>query len=218
MLCEQIPELEVVKTFNDPEKLMHEIPSLDFDLCITDIEMPGIDGLHLAGVLKDKLVIFITAYKDYAVDAFDLNAVDYITKPVKKERLEKAIEKALERFDRKSEIKGSIQINTDKGKSILYFDSIAYIKTATIDSRDKEVLLDDGSILLLKNINFKALLEELPEADFCRINKKEVIALRRISHFSHNEITLLERDQNAKKIAFSLSEIYRSDFLSKVKI
>lgn len=218
MLCGQIPELEIVKTFNDPERLMREIPTLDFDLCITDIEMPGIDGLNLAGMLKDKMVIFITAYKHYAVDAFDIDAVDYITKPVKKERLEKAISKALERLDRKSEPKNSIQINTDKGKTILYFDTIVYIKTAVIDSRDKEVLLEDGSLLVLKNINFNALLEELPDVDFCRINKKEVIALKRVHFFSHNEITLSERDVNGKKITLVLSETYRSDFLLKVKI
>ena len=218
MLCGQIPELEIVKTFNDPERLMREIPTLDFDLCITDIEMPGIDGLNLAGMLKDKMVIFITAYKHYAVDAFDIDAVDYITKPVKKERLEKAISKALERLDRKSEPKNSIQINTDKGKTILYFDTIVYIKTAVIDSRDKEVLLEDGSLLVLKNINFNALLEELPDVDFCRINKKEVIALKRVHFFNHNEITLSERDVNGKKITLSLSETYRSDFLLKVKI
>lgn len=218
MLCGQIPGLEIVKTFDDPEKLMREMPSLDFDLCITDIEMPGLDGLQLAGALKDKLVIFITAYKHYAVDAFDLNAVDYITKPVKKERLEVAIQKAMERLERKAEARSSIQVNTDKGKSIVYFDTVVYIKTAAMDSRDKEVLLDDGSALLLKNINFKTLLEELPANDFCRINKKEIIAMNRVGFFSHNEITLSQRGQDDKKIMLSLSEIYRSDFLARVKI
>lgn len=218
MLCGQIPGLEIVKTFDDPEKLMREMPSLDFDLCITDIEMPGLDGLQLAGALKDKLVIFITAYKHYAVDAFDLNAVDYITKPVKKERLEVAIQKAMERLERKAEARSSIQVNTDKGKSIVYFDTVVYIKTAAMDSRDKEVLLDDGSALLLKNINFKTLLEELPANDFCRINKKEIIAMNRVGFFSHNEITLSQRGQDDKKITLSLSEIYRSDFLARVKI
>ncbi|HEU4496041.1 MAG TPA: response regulator, partial [Flavobacterium sp.] len=83
MLCEQIPELEVVKAFDSPEKLLAEIKAIDFDLLITDIEMPAIDGLSLAGLLKHKMVIFTTAYKEYAADAFDIEAVDYITKPVK---------------------------------------------------------------------------------------------------------------------------------------
>lgn len=98
MLCEQIPELEIVKAFNDPQKLLDEVPNLDFDLCISDIEMPGIDGLTLANLLQNKLVIFTTAYKNYASEAFDIDAVDYVTKPVTKERLERAVAKALERF------------------------------------------------------------------------------------------------------------------------
>jgi DNA-binding LytR/AlgR family response regulator len=91
MLCEQIPELEIVKTFNNPQKLLSDIPDLDFDLLISDIEMPGMDGLHLAELLDHKLVIFCTAYKEYAADAFNIDAVDYITKPVKLERLQKAV-------------------------------------------------------------------------------------------------------------------------------
>ncbi|WP_415037205.1 LytR/AlgR family response regulator transcription factor [Flavobacterium sp.] len=74
MLCEQLPELEVIKAFNDPEKLLAEMDALDFDLLISDIEMPGIDGLTVAQKLQGKLVIFTTAYKEYAVDAFELES------------------------------------------------------------------------------------------------------------------------------------------------
>jgi DNA-binding LytR/AlgR family response regulator len=218
MLCEQIPELEIIKSFNDPQKLLDEVPKLDFDLCISDIEMPGIDGLTLANLLKDKLVIFTTAYKDYAAEAFDIDAVDYITKPVTKERLEKAVAKALERFNKLELSKKFIQLNTDKGKSLLYFDQIQYIKTALTDSRDKEVLLVDGNLLILKNINFDSLLSQLPKADFCRVNKKEIIAISAVQFFNHNEITLSFHDKKRKSIVSVLSETYRNDFLSKVKI
>jgi DNA-binding LytR/AlgR family response regulator len=218
MLCEQIPELEIIKSFNDPQKLLDEVPKLDFDLCISDIEMPGIDGLTLANLLKDKLVIFTTAYKDYAAEAFDIDAVDYITKPVTKERLEKAVAKALERFNKLELSKKFIQLNTDKGKSLLYFDQIQYIKTALADSRDKEVLLSDGSLLILKNINFDSLLSQLPKADFCRVNKKEIIAISAVQFFNHNEITLSLHEKNGKPIVLVLSETYRHDFSSKVKI
>ena len=122
MWCEQIPELKIVKAFNNPEKLLAELPKLDFDLCISDVEMPGIDGLTLASLLQNKMVIFITAYKDYDAEAFDINAVDYITKPVTKERLQKAVAKALERFNIVAPAKKFIHLNTDKGKVLLYFD------------------------------------------------------------------------------------------------
>ncbi|WP_431243237.1 LytR/AlgR family response regulator transcription factor [Flavobacterium sp. P21] len=218
MLCEQIPDLEIVKTYNNPEKLLSDIPDLDFDLLISDIEMPGIDGLHLAEVLQDKLVIFCTAYKEYATDAFNIDAVDYITKPVKLERLQKAISKAIERFEKPETKKKFIQLNTDKGKTLLYFNQIQYIKTALGDSRDKTVLLTDGSFLNLKNIKFDTLLKELPEADFCRVNKKEIIAVKAIKFFNHNEIVLYHLEENNKNATSILSETYRSDFLRKVKI
>ncbi|MEO8252775.1 MAG: response regulator [Flavobacterium sp.] len=215
MLCEQIPEVEIIKSFNNPEKLLAEIPDLDFDLLITDIEMPGMDGLHLAGLLQHKMVVFCTAYKEYAADAFTIDAIDYITKPVKLERLQKAILKALERFQKGNTINKYIQLNTDKGKSLLYFNQILYITTATIDSRDKTVFLMDGSVLNLKNINFESLLKELPETDFCRINKKEIIAVKAIKFFNHNQITLHSSDKNTVLV---LSETYRNHFLKKVKI
>ena len=218
MLCEQIPELEIVKAFNDPQKLLDEVPKLDFDLCISDIEMPGIDGLTLANLLQNKLVIFTTAYKNYAAEAFDIDAVDYITKPVTKERLEKAVAKALERFQKQDTSKKFIHLNTDKGKALLYFDQIQYIKTALVDSRDKEVHLADGSLLILKNINFGSLLNQLPKSDFCRVNKKEIITIKSVQYFNHNEITLSLQEKNGKPIVLVLSDTYRHDFLSKVKI
>lgn len=180
--------------------------------------MPGIDGLHLAEKLQDKLVIFCTAYKEYAAEAFNIDAVDYITKPVKLERLQKAFAKALERFEKSNSDKKFIQLNTDKGKTLLYFNKIQYIKTAASDSRDKTVLLTDGSFLNLKNVKFDTLLNELPDADFCRVNKKEIVAVKAIKFFNHNEIVLHHVEENGKNTTLILSETYRADFLKKVKL
>ncbi len=218
MLCEQIPELEIVKSFDNPEKLLAEMDQLDFDLCILDIEMPGIDGLSVANLLKDKMVIFTTAYKEYATDAFDIDAVDYITKPVKKERLQKAIAKAIERMDKKPAIKKFIQVNTDKGKALLFFDQILMMRISSTESRDKQVLLENGDTIVLKNITYDKLLKQLPQSDFCRVNKKEVIAMTAVKFFAHDEITTNILDKSGKAIALVLSDIYRSDFLMKVKV
>lgn len=217
MLCGQIPEIEVVKAFNDPQKLLSEIHDLDFDLCITDIEMPGTSGLELAAALKGKWVIFVTAYKEYAANAFDLEAVDYIVKPVKQERLEKAIHKAVRQFSVKAGKPNFFQPITDKGRAIVYFHRISLIATAENDSRDKTVFLDDGSKILLKNINFTNLLAVLPEADFCRVNKQEIIAMKTVKVFSNNNIEIGLTDDNGKPRVVSLSETYRPEFLSKLK-
>lgn len=217
MLCEQLPELEIVKAFNSPEKLLQELAALDFDLCITDIEMPGIDGLTLGGMLQNKLVIFTTAYKHYAADAFDVDAVDYLIKPVTKERLQKAISKAVVQYKKTETSKNFIQVTTDKGKAILYFNQIVYIKSADNDSRDKEVITENGSLLVLKNINFESLLKQLPKDNFCRINKKEILALEAVQFFNHSEIVLKNKLKDGKFISLVLSDTYRSNFLRLLK-
>jgi len=218
MLCEQFPELEVVKAFNCSEKLLQESKAIDFDLCITDIEMPGIDGLSLGAMLHDKLVIFTTAYKKYATDAFDIDAIDYVIKPVSRERLQKAITKAVVQHEKTKDFKRFISVNTDKGKAILYISDIVYIKPADNDSRDKEVLTVNGTIIILKNINFDSLLNQLPKDLFCRINKKEILAIEAIQYYNHSEIVLKNKFKDGKFISLVLSDTYRSNFLKMLKI
>lgn len=218
MMCEQIPELEVVKAFNSPEIFLAEMNNYDFDLCILDIEMPSMNGLQVANLLDSKLIIFTTAYKEYAVEAFDLDAVDYVRKPVKKERLQQAVNKAMDRFQQKTPKKEFAQFNTDKGKAIVFFDQPAYIKTSKIDSRDKVVQMMDGSVLTLKNISFEKLAKMLPENLFCQINKKEMIALKIVQVFSFDEITTNVSNVSGNLLRLTLSEIYRENFLRKVQI
>lgn len=218
LLCEQLPELEVVKAFNSPVTFLSEIPTLNFDLCILDIEMPEMSGLQIAPLLNGKPVIFTTAYKEYAAEAFDLDAVDYIRKPIKKERLHQAVLKAKNRLSSPMIEKQFVQLNTDKGKALIFFDQLAYIKTSDSDSRDKAAYLFDGTVLTLKNISFEKLQELLPNNIFSQVNKKEMIALKAVKVFSFDEITTSVEDQTGKVIKLALSEVYRNEFLSKVKV
>lgn len=216
LLCEQIPELELVRAFNDPEVFLKEYPELDFDLCILDIEMPGISGIQLAAILKDKPVIFTTAYKDYATDAFDLNAIDYVVKPVKFERLKQAVSKAIQRINPENRTGKHIRLNTDKGIAIFDTNQLVYVRTSEIDSRDKTAFLSNGTNLQLKNIPFEKLISLLPANDFCRINKKELIALSSVLYFSTNQITTNIFIQAEKPLVLMLGETYREEFLRKL--
>jgi DNA-binding LytR/AlgR family response regulator len=220
MLCEQLPDLEVVKAFDNPNNFLKEASKLDFDICILDIEMPEMNGLQIANLLNGKPLIFATAYKDYAAEAFDQNAIDYIRKPIKIDRLKQAVEKARKHLGSSTESnqKTYIQLNTNKGKAILFFDKIAYIKTSENDSRDKVARLFDGEEFVLKNITFDKLTELLPSTDFCRINKKEILSIKAVQVFSFDEITTNLISDQGKSIKISLSENYRNEFLQKVKI
>ncbi|HBI88287.1 MAG TPA: two-component system response regulator, partial [Sphingobacterium sp.] len=215
MLCEQIPGLEVVKTFNDPTVLLSEYRKLSFDFCILDIEMPEFNGFDLAIELKDFPIVFSTAYKQYASEAFDINAVDYMRKPLSLERLQQAIMKVEQLISKRSETVSFAQFNTNKGKTVLYFEQINYVQIAEVDSRDKTVYLADGSFILLKNISFDKLMEILPEQDFIRINKKEIIAAKIVKFFSADEITSTLLDEQNLPLVFNLGESYKKMFFEK---
>ncbi len=218
VLCEEIPDVEVVKAFNDPSKFLEAIPNLDFNICILDIQMPGYTGLEVAEHLKGKLIIFTTAYKEFAAEAFDLNAVDYIRKPLQKERFEKAITKAKALLQTKNnDEKKQALWNTDKGKTLLVFNEILYITASETDSRDKLVYLENGTRTTIKNTGFEQILNILPSAKFCRVNKKEIIALKTVVHFTSDEIKTNIRLKNDSPVNLSLSEVYRDDFKLKFK-
>ncbi len=218
LLCEELPDVEVVKAFNDPEKLIEAIPKLDFNICILDIQMPRLTGLEVAVHLKDKLIIFTTAYKEFAAEAFDLNAVDYIRKPLQKDRFEKAIKKAKDILKNKISFeKPQVLWNTDKGKMLINFNNILYIKASETDSRDKLVYLENGEKTTIKNTSFEQILSSLPSHKFCRVNKKEIIAIKTVAHFTSDEIKTTIRLKNGNLLNTTLSEVFREDFKSKIK-
>jgi DNA-binding LytR/AlgR family response regulator len=216
MLCEQIPELEVVKAFNSPLKFCAELSGLDYDLCILDIEMPEMNGLQVANLLNGRPVIFTTAYKEYAADAFDLNAVDYVCKPLTKVRLEKAIKKASILINNAKEKRDFFQLNTDKGKAIIYFNQIQYLYSSDVDSRDKIIFLQDGTTLTAKNYTFNTILKELPYMDFCQVNKREAISIKAVAFFTNEEIATKITLSSGKQLVIHLSVSYKKEFLKKI--
>lgn len=220
MLCEQLPDVEVVQAFDDPLIFLKEAGSLEFDFCLIDIEMPEITGLQVANLMQNKPIVFVTAYKEYATEAFDLNAIDYIKKPIKLERLQQAVSKVKRFIDGGStkEKKTFIQLNTDKGKAILFFDKIAYIRSSDVDSRDKILWLFNREQFVLKNITFNKLLQMLPKNHFCRANRKEIISIHAIQVFSHDQITTSLTNSNGEVLKISLNDNYRNDFFATIQI
>jgi DNA-binding LytR/AlgR family response regulator len=217
MLCDQFEEVEVVKSFNSPKALLKELPGLEFDFCILDIEMPEMNGLQLAALLKGKPVIFTTAYKEYAADAFDLDAVDYVRKPVQRDRLHHAIQKVVALQNKQQAERDFVQLNTDKGKALIYFNQLLYCTVSHTDSRDKIAFLSDGSQLTLKNISFESLIEMMPPGHFCRLNKKDMITQRAVQTFAYNEVTTNIPTTPGQFLKLPLGERYRKDFLRYIQ-
>lgn len=158
------------------------------DIVLLDIRMPMMDGLevaqHLAGLESPPAIIFTTAYQDYALDAFDAQAIDYLMKPVRKERLQQAIGKA--RALSTSNVRQlRAQDNSDSGRThlsttlhgniqIVAVDSIHYLKA---DQKYVSAVWPDGELLI--DDSLKSLEQEFA-AQFIRIHRNTLVALRHI--------------------------------------
>ena len=214
-LCENIPDVEVVKAYNDPKKMLEELPELHFDFVISDIVMPEISGIELAQTVSKVPMIFTTAHNEYAADAFEVDAADYLRKPIQRDRLEKAVEKVKrEILLRRSQLP-VIQLQTAHGKMQFATHMIASVSAETIDRRDKLLTLINGEKTILKNCSFGQLLELLPENEFCRISRSEILALQVVTGHSGERIfTRISPETTATHV---LGEPYRKQFLEKLK-
>lgn len=211
-LCDSIPGIEVVKAFNDPVIFLSEIKNLAFDFCISDIVMPSLTGLEVAQELKSVPIIFTTAHNEYAADAFDIEAIDYLRKPVQRERLVRAIEKVQIHIEQlKSQ--ATWTVNTNKGKLSIQQSHIVSFSTDTYDRRDKLLLLENGDQFVVKNKSFDQLLQELGAVSFIRISKSELISIDFIQGYQGDFVISKLRNEEGKYREFNLSENYRKSFL-----
>ncbi len=106
-----------------------------------------------------------------------------------------------------------IEWNTNIGKTVIPTDQIVYIKTSEIDSRDKDITLNDGTVIVLKNLNLKNLLEMLPAKDFAQINKKEIIALSSVKVLTTNEIITTILTEGDSFLKLQIGDTYKSTLL-----
>ncbi|WP_294671699.1 LytTR family DNA-binding domain-containing protein [uncultured Fluviicola sp.] len=211
-LCEGIPDLEVVKAFDNPVLFLSELDDLSFDFCISDIVMPNMSGLEVAEKLLSKPIIFTTAHNEYAADAFDIEAIDYLRKPVQRERLERAIEKVKSHIEQ-AKSHASWTVNTNKGKFTIRLSQIVSFSTDTYDRRDKLMLLENGDEFVVKNKSFDQLLQELEGISLIRISKSELISKEYIRGYQGDVVISKIRTKEGKYREFSLSENYRKSFV-----
>ena len=189
VLCAELDQLQVVGTASDGEAAVRLADKLRPDLLLLDMTMPGMDGLGVARVLGQRdnppAVIFVTAHEDFAVEAFDLEAVDYVLKPVAAERLERAIDRALARRERTS--------SGDGGEWLSEFwvphrSELLRIDAAQVERIDAErdyvrLHVGDRSYLLLQTI--AGLEGRLDPSRFIRIHRSTILRRDRIRGLRH---------------------------------
>jgi len=185
-LLAEFPEIEIIDEAANVDDALDKIDQHNPDIIFLDINMPGKSGFDLLNELdKSPMVIFTTAYDEYAVKAFEVNALDYVVKPIEPKRLRDTIQKVNEAFQKE---KTAIQESARRGMlgendqvfvkdgERCWFIRLGDIRLIESIGNYAKVYFGNNKPLILKSLN--ALEERLDEKTFFRANRKHIVNLR----------------------------------------
>ena len=237
-LLKAMPDIEVLGSFKNGSEVLKACRDNPPDVLILDIEMPVLTGFDVVKRLQaDDMpsIIFATAYDNYAIDAFDLNAVDYLLKPFDRDRFGIAIERARTEFRSDPSLKGRL-ISASRQIQKLADDAMPADseradpgRLAVRDGRETELVtineidwvdaagdymcLHVGGKTHIMRSTMKELLAKLPERDFVRIHRSTIVNIRRVtsvSSLSKGEFRL----QLGSETSLKVSRNYRKSIAS----
>ncbi len=191
----RIPELTVLAKFNDPVMAVDFIRNHVVDLIFLDIQMPHLNGIDLVKSLPVKpMVIFTTAFPEFAVDGFEMNAVDYLLKPFDFERFRKAVEKAIEFNAYNQQPKGMTKEAFIFVKSEYKAVKINLSDILYIEGMDSYVKIYAGGKPVLSLMSMKAMLEMLPTDDFLRVHRSFIIPISKVNSIRNKVIKIGDKE------------------------
>jgi DNA-binding LytR/AlgR family response regulator len=188
--CNKTSLVDLKATFREPVKAIEFLNHEKIDLIFLDINMPDISGMQLMQTLSPRpMVIFTTAYSHYAVESYDLNALDYLLKPITFERFLAAINKAAAKLSSKNGlsnedeptvfIKSGPQTYQVKVGDILYLEK---------DGNYITIHLKDRNILIRENMG--DIFDLVPATDFLRVHKSFVVSIKHISMIEIHQLVI----------------------------
>ena len=211
---QKIDFVHVVATCKNATEAFNAVGSEQVDLVFLDINMPEISGLSFARSINDTIkVIFTTAYREYAVDGFDLQAVDYLLKPISFERLAQAIEKFKsnhifinnQHVSAVEDKNDFIFVRADRKMVKINFDEINYIESL---SDYIKIYLSDKTIVTRETItNIEA---KLPALKFLRTHRSYIVSIAKIESFTNEYIEVSNK-------AVPISRSYKNTVLNKLE-
>jgi DNA-binding LytR/AlgR family response regulator len=186
--CKRTDFIDLQKTFNKPNEALRYLQQFPADLLFLDINMPSLSGIDLYKIIKQStMVIFTTAYSEYAVEGFNLNAIDYLLKPFTFERFMQAVNKAKSAAKQNEEQKEKyLFIRADYSLIKIAIDDILFIEG--LDDYLKIHIHNDKP--LIARMTLKSILEKLPLADFIRVHRSYVVPFRRIKSVRNKMISI----------------------------
>ncbi|WP_323757363.1 LytTR family DNA-binding domain-containing protein [Roseivirga sp.] len=205
--CTDHPDLEITAICKDAFEAMNALGKSSVDLIFLDVNMPKLSGINFYKSLNQKpMVVFTTAYPEFAVEGFELDATDYLLKPFSFERFVKAVNKVKEKSINQTEkdekyilLKADRKVYKVDFSEILFFEALGdYVKAHLQDK------------VLIVTTTLKKLMEELPASAFMRTHKSFIIAKSKIEYLEGNQIQLA-----LHKIP--IGQAYREEVLKKLE-
>jgi DNA-binding LytR/AlgR family response regulator len=202
--CQRISFLSLEKVFTNTDEARDYLKNNKIEILFLDIQMPDINGLQFYKSLPTKpIVVFTTAYKDYAVEGFSVDAIDYLLKPFEYDRFLKACYKAKEYVEFLSS--QELQLNS-------LFVKVNY-EIMKINLKDIELIeaLDDYIKIYIKPnpvltlMTLKSITEKLPSRDFIRVHRSFIVPIHKIEKFSKTKIVVIGKEI---PIGSSYSNVY----------
>jgi DNA-binding LytR/AlgR family response regulator len=216
----KVPGLNLVQKCNNAFEANEALSNHKVDLMFLDIQMPQLTGTDFLKTLADPpLVVFTTAYPNFAVEGFELNALDYLLKPISLERFMKAVNKASEQLSlqqretlapaaQEEDVHDFIFVKADKKLVKINFDDVVYIEGL----KDYVIIkLEASRVITLQTM--KSLEDKLPATKFKRIHRSFIVNMRRVNAIVGNMVEVTEKGM-AKHLP--IGKNYRDELLELI--
>jgi DNA-binding LytR/AlgR family response regulator len=186
--------LELRGAFTDPFEAKKMLDESNIDILFLDIQMPDISGIEFSKIInkKNTAVIFTTAFSEYAVEGFNVDAIDYLLKPIEYDRFLKSVYKAKEYIDYLSDLElqgGYIFVKSDYQMAKINLKDILYIEG--LDDYIK-IYLPQKSVLTLMTL--KTIAQRLPSREFIRIHRSFIVPVSRIHNISKSKVKIGDKE------------------------
>ncbi len=211
----KIPFLKLEKRCRNAMEALEVLQSTEIDLLFLDIQMPGLTGIQfLEGLTHKPMVIFVSAYQQYAIDGFNLDVVDYVLKPISFERFLKACNKALDYYKSAKMPVKSIEdspkeymfIHADYSLMKIMFEDILYIEGL----KDYiKIHLTNQKYPIVCRMTMKLIEEKLPSSQFFRVHKSYIVSIKKMESIRNQKIKIGEN-------YIPLSENFSESFLQAI--
>lgn len=210
----QLPELELAGMCSNAIEANEKIQNEDIDLICLDIKMPQISGIDFLKSLKNPpLVIFTTAFSNYALESYSLDVVDYLLKPISFDRFMMAINKVTERMgSKKSQSQHEddyFYVKADKKLIRVKYEDIIYIEGL----KDYVIIrVDESRIVTLQTM--KSLTDKLPDDRFIRVHRSYLVNIDRINSIMGNMIEVFEK---GKTKLIPIGKNYKDELMDTIE-